>query len=135
MIPMQSKSNLILLKEDYDQLKKYAQSTKDLLKLDKVNAAGIMETLQEAEVLDKEQFPWDVVRLYSKVTLKSKEASYSYTYTVVLPEEADHRKAKVSVLSPIGASMYGFRKGAEVFWQGPNGKRMFTIVSVIQNNK
>jgi hypothetical protein len=34
-----------------------------------------------------------------------------HTYTVVLPEEADHRTGKVSVLAPVGSSMFGFRRG------------------------
>ncbi len=60
------------MKEDYDLLMQYAKSKKDLLKLEKVNAGRLLENLEEAVVLDRDEFPEDVIRLNSKVTLREK---------------------------------------------------------------
>jgi regulator of nucleoside diphosphate kinase len=48
----------------------------------------------------------------------------------VLPGRADIRQRKISVLSPIGTALIGFRKGQQVQWKVPAGKRTFTIVDV-----
>jgi regulator of nucleoside diphosphate kinase len=126
------KKDLIILKEDYDLLMNYAKTKKDLLNVEKINSSWFLESLENARVLHREEFPRDVIRLNSKVILRDKVARYNYTYTVVLPEEADHRTGKVSVLAPIGASMFGFRQGEDVCWQSAIGKRMFIVMNVIQ---
>ena len=126
----QVKAKLIVLKEDYDLLIHYAgkgNSSKQ-----KVYASELLEHLQNAEVLHRDEFPEDMIRLHSRVTLRDKVARYNYVYTIVLPEEADHRKGKVSVLAPIGAALLGYRTGEDVSWQMHSGKRYFTIMAVTQ---
>lgn len=128
MLP-QVKNRLIVLKEDYDLLMNYAGKGNNSVQ--KVYASELLENLEKAEVLSMDEFPGDMVRLNSRVTLRDKIARYNYVYTVVLPEQADHRKGKVSVLAPIGAALLGYRTGEDVSWQMHSGKRYFTIMEVI----
>ena len=126
----QIKGKLIVAREDYELLKKY--TGKGNAAPQKVYASELLENLADAEVLSREEFPDDMIRLYSRVTLRDKIARHNYVYTIVLPEEADHRKGKVSVLAPIGASLLGYRKGEDVSWQMHSGKRYFTVMAVTQ---
>jgi regulator of nucleoside diphosphate kinase len=38
-------------------------------------------------------------------------------------------------MSPVGTALIGFRKGQQVKWQVPFGKRTFTILEVINDEK
>jgi regulator of nucleoside diphosphate kinase len=49
---------------------------------------------------------------------------------LVLPDKADVSKGKVSVMAPIGVALLGYRKGQEVTWEVPAGKKHFKIVEV-----
>jgi regulator of nucleoside diphosphate kinase len=49
----------------------------------------------------------------------------------VMPEQADIGQQKVSILSPMGTALIGFRKGEEVLWQVPAGMKRFRILDVV----
>jgi regulator of nucleoside diphosphate kinase len=129
---IQVKNNLIVVKEDYDLLMNYVKKSKNLFPNQKVYASNLLESIEKADVLNEGEFPKDMIRLNTRVTLRDKIARYNYVYTIVLPEEADHRKGKVSVLAPIGSALFGFRMGEDVNWQIHSGKRYFTIMAVTQ---
>ena len=123
-------SKLIMLKEDFNTLTGYINSNQTLLS--GVQEDSLLEYINEAELIG-EDFPWDIIRLNTKVVIRDKVARYNFTYTVVLPEEADHRKCKVSVFSPIGSALFGRRRGDDTYWATPRGKRYFTIMAVSQS--
>ena len=47
-----------------------------------------------------------------------------------LPDKADIKQRKISILSPIGTALIGFRQGENIRWQVPSGKKTFTILEV-----
>lgn len=121
-------SKLIMLKEDHDKLTSYTRKDKSLLS--KLQDDSFLEILEKAELTDPDEFPWEVIRLNTRAVIRDKIARYNFTYTVVLPEDADHRKCKVSVFSPIGSALFGRRRGEDTYWNTPKGKRYFTIMAV-----
>jgi transcription elongation GreA/GreB family factor len=121
-------NKLTVVKEDFNALISYIEKNKNSASF--MDGASLLGNIEHAEVLEEEDFPWEVVRLNTRVVIRDKEARYNFTYTVVLPEEADHRKCKVSVLSPIGSALFGYRRGDDTFWLTPTGKRYFTIMAV-----
>ncbi len=123
-------SKLIMLKEDFNALTKYINTNQTLLST--VQRDSLLEYIEDAELIDGEEFPWEVIRLGTKVVIRDKVARYNFTYTVVRPEDADHRKCKVSVFSPIGSALFGRRRGEDTYWLTPKGKRYFTIMAVSQ---
>jgi regulator of nucleoside diphosphate kinase len=52
----------------------------------------------------------------------------------VLPQQADIKKKKISVLAPIGTALIGFRKGRKVSWNVPAGKKDFKIMEVTNSD-
>jgi regulator of nucleoside diphosphate kinase len=86
--------------------------------------------LKKAKVVDKEDLPDDVVRLNSKVTVKEEKENKMMELTVVTPEKANIKERLISVMSPIGTALIGFRKGQRIRWKVPSGKKTFTIMDV-----
>jgi regulator of nucleoside diphosphate kinase len=49
---------------------------------------------------------------------------------IVLPDKADIKERKISILSTIGTALIRFRQGKNIRWQVPSGKKTFTILDV-----
>jgi transcription elongation factor GreA len=52
-------------------------------------------------------------------------------YELVMPEDADFEKGRISTSSPIGRAFLGKEEGDEVLVVTPNGKRTFEIVKLL----
>jgi transcription elongation GreA/GreB family factor len=123
------KNKKFIAREDLDLLKNHLKKNKTIANDEKVN--DISDFIGNAELIEND-FPWEIVRLNSKVIIRDKIARLNYTYTVVMPELADHKQCKVSVFSVIGSALFGNRRGDDIYWKTPKGKRYFTIMAVSQ---
>lgn len=125
-----AKHQLVFREDDYEML------TACLNDAQRESAIGahVMATLKadfkNGKLVSREEFPADVVRLNSKVKLKEAGNNKVMELVVVMPDEADIKQRKISVMAPAGVALIGFREGQEVMWQVPSGKKTFTIVEV-----
>lgn len=123
-------SPVILLKNDYDILNGYVKNLQGMQVNEKENFGKLYQELKKAQIVTAENFPGDVVRLDSTVVIRDIKTSRDMTITIVLPQKADIKQKKVSVLAPIGTALIGFRKGQTVSWQVPSGNKDFKIMEV-----
>lgn len=87
-------------------------------------------TLSNAKVLDESQVNTDEVRILNKVKLKNKKNNSTMEYTLVSESEADLKKGKISVNSPIGKALLGKKKGDSVEVQVPAGLIPFEVLEI-----
>ena len=125
------KEQLILVKEDYDTMMNYLRGGTVSTAFDQQNKEELEAELKRAKLVSSEDCPKDVVRLNSTVTIKEENDKKLMKLTLVTPSKADIKQRRISVLSPIGTALIGFRKGQQVEWQVPSGKKMFTIIEVV----
>lgn len=130
-----AKKQLVLRKDDYEIMLAYLRGGFGRNSFDKHNAEELETELKKAKLVNKENFPSDVVRLNSKVTIKEEINDKIMELTLVIPEKADISTKKISVLAPIGTALIGFRQGQKVNWQVPAGKRTFTIMEVLNHTE
>ncbi len=123
------KEQLILVKDDYEVMMNYLRSGSTTF--DQQNIEELQTELKRAKLVSKEAVPKDVVRLNSVVTIKEEKEKKTMEVVLVTPNKADIKQRRISVMSPIGTALIGFRKGQQVEWQVPAGKKTFTIVEVI----
>jgi len=123
-------SPVILLKNDYDILNGYVKNLQGMQVNEKKNFGKLYEELKKAKVVTAEDFPDDVVRLDSSVVIRDMQTRRDMTLTIVLPQKADIKQKKVSVLAPVGTALIGFKKGQIVSWEVPSGKKDFKIMEV-----
>ena len=120
-------AQLILSKSDYELLKTHLKLSTTLSEFNKKKLSIELKT---ARVLKSEEMPDDVVSENSKVRIEDTESGHAYTFELVAPKQADMKQNRLSVLSPIGVALLGYRPGIEVDWEMPAGLRTFRIVSV-----
>jgi transcription elongation GreA/GreB family factor len=128
MLTIENKKRVIA-KADHLLLTEYLKKNK----IEKQpTAVPVLQALEHGELVDDHLFPWEFIRLNSKVVIRDKMARLNYTYTIVMPELADHRQCRVSVFSEIGSVLFGNSRGNDIHWNTPKGKRYFTIMAVSQ---
>jgi len=124
------KEQLMLTKYDYEVILSNLKNGLVQATFNKQDAEELSEELKKAKLVDDEDMPPDVVRLNSSVTVKEERENKVLKITIVMPERADIKQKKVSIMSPIGTALIGYRKGSKVSWKVPAGRRTFTILEV-----
>lgn len=125
-----TKEQLVLRKADYDLLISYLRGGRNSAAFDRRNAEEMEEELKKAKLVPAELFPEDVVGLNSRVTIKDEDRNAVMQYELVIPEKADIKAKRISIMAPLGTALLGFRKGRKVTWQFPAGTKTFTIMDV-----
>ena len=104
-----------------------AKDAQGLLEL-KINQ--LEELLARARVIDKSKLPKDEVTILSTVTVKHLGNGNTFKYTLVSPEEADLKQGKISITSPVGKALMGYKKGDVVNAKVPAGVIQFEILEI-----
>jgi regulator of nucleoside diphosphate kinase len=96
-------------------------------------ASLLLDELERADVRPSGEMPPDVVNIGSEVTFRYNDNGQSQTIRLVLPNEADINQGRVSVFTPIGATLLGLAEGDEMEWTTRQGEtRSLTILKVRQ---
>ena len=124
------KNNLVIRKDDYSLLVSYLNNARRQSTFDRRNAEELTAELKKATVVNKNDFPEDVVRLNSKVRIKAEGKSEEMELILVTPDKANIKEKRISIMAPIGTALIGFRQGQKVKWKVPAGNKTFMILEV-----
>jgi transcription elongation factor GreA len=86
--------------------------------------------LARAEVVDVSKLSGDVVKFGATVTLVDKDTGEKRIWQIVGEPEADAKKGKVSVNSPIARALIGKATGTTVHVEAPAGAKVYTVRKV-----
>lgn len=92
---------------------------------------ALLKELNRAETVEPEKIPTDVITLNSLVSLVDQSSGKIMKYCLVLPEEADISQDKISVLSPIGCALLGYRIGDLISINTPAGERKMKVEEIL----
>ena len=123
-------NRLVIAKDDYEIIMSYIKRGARTITFNRQDAEELEMELKKAKLVHKDELPEDIVRLNSTVTIKEEKENKIIELTVVTPERANIKRRLVSIMSPIGTALIGFRKGQQVKWKVPAGKKTFTIMDV-----
>ena len=119
---------IIITEQDMQKLKKLVDAEVDDAK-NKPHVLDLDNELKRAEIVNKNEIPDDIITMNSSVLLSLD--GMDETITLVYPHEADVDNNMLSVLSPIGTAIIGFREGDVVEWAVPSGITIIDIKKVI----
>ena len=85
--------------------------------------------LTRANVVNAEELPRDVVTMRSRVMIMLEDEEKEIT--LVYPNEANRSTGKISILSPIGTAIIGYREGDVINWLTPGGLKRIRIKKVL----
>ena len=94
------------------------------------NKEKLQAELKSATIYAEAELPDDVVCLKSEARIANVKTGKEFTFTLVMPEEANIKVQKVSVFAPIGIALFGYRTGDSINWEMPDGIQEFKILEV-----
>ncbi|MBN1899984.1 nucleoside diphosphate kinase regulator [Candidatus Sumerlaeota bacterium] len=87
--------------------------------------------LNRGQIVDPREIPPNVVTMNSRVQLRDIDTNEEIVYSLAFPDEANIDEGKISVVSPIGTAILGYREGDEIEWDVPAGKRRIKIEKIL----
>ncbi|MEW5420383.1 transcription elongation factor GreA [Amorphus sp. 3PC139-8] len=88
------------------------------------------DQISRAEVIDVSKLSGETVKFGATVTLTDEDTEEEKTYKIVGDVEADAKKGRVSISSPIARALIGKSVGDTVEVAAPGGARSYEIMSV-----
>lgn len=120
---------IIITKEDSSKIKKTIDDAFFTEGINKEDLKDLEMELNRAQVVDIGELPVDVITMDSRVilSLDGEEEEFCLVY----PHDADVSKNKISILSPIGTAILGYREGDTIEWRVPSGVVEVKVVKVL----
>ena len=84
-------------------------------------AAMLLEEIERAELHDPESMPPNHARLNSHVQFLDEKPPQARDVQLVLPSDANIAEGRISILTPMGAALYGLADGACINWPDLDG--------------
>ncbi len=98
-----------------------------------VVAAMLLEEIERAELHDPQTLPETAVTIGSNVDFVDEKTSQLRKVQLVLPADANIAHGRISILTPMGAALYGLTAGQTIDWPDLEGReRRIRIVRVRQ---
>jgi len=98
-----------------------------------VVAAMLLEEIERAELHEPDTLPETVVTIGSQVDFIDEKTSQLRTVELVLPANANIAEGRISILTPMGAALYGLAAGQSIDWPDLDGhERRIRILRVRQ---
>ena len=89
------------------------------------------DRLARAEIIDVSRLSGDRVVFGATVKLSDSDGGQQTQYTIVGETEADLKKGRISITSPIARGLIGREVGDEVKIRTPGGEREYEILAVL----
>ncbi len=86
--------------------------------------------LDRAQAVRPPDVPPDVVTMNSKLRMTDLAAGQQRIVTLVYPDQANDQE-RVSILSPLGTALLGYRVGDEIRWETPAGSLHLRIEELL----
>ena len=91
---------------------------------------ALLHELERAQIVKPYEIPPDVITMNSHVRFED-DMGHEWEYWLVYPEDTDLKNGRVSILSPIGCALLGYRIGDKVTVFTPGQGRRDLIVKEI----
>jgi transcription elongation factor GreA len=92
--------------------------------------AELEDKLARAEVIDVSKLSGDTIKFGATVTLVDEDTDEKKVWQIVGEPEADAKKGKISITSPLARALIGKAKGASVEVVTPGGAKAYEIKKV-----
>jgi regulator of nucleoside diphosphate kinase len=98
-----------------------------------VVTAMLLEEIERAELHEAETLPEDAITLGSQVDFVDERTRQLRSVELVLPAMANIAEGRISIMTPMGAALYGLTAGQSIDWPNLDGaERRIRILRVRQ---
>jgi len=105
-------------------------AAKESQSLNEGRIAELEDKLARAEVIDVSKLSGDTITFGATVTLVDEDTEKKAVWQIVGEPEADAKKGKISITSPLARALVGKKKGAQVEVVTPGGAKAYEVMKV-----
>ena len=105
-------------------------AAKEQQSLNEGRIAELEDKISRAEVIDVSKLSGDTVTFGATVTLVDEDTDEKKVWQIVGEPEADAKKGRISITSPLARALIGKKKGASVEVVAPGGAKAYEITKV-----
>ena len=125
--------SLVFEKSEFLKIKQYQELNVMIEDYAHKNVLDILhQHLVTAMQLDEIDIPYDIIRMYSTVTVKG-SSGIQQKFQLVAPKEVEVKKNKISVVSSLGASVIGRAVGDKISYGLP-GEMMSLVIEKVEHS-
>src|SRR6266481_3448031 len=95
-----------------------------------VRIAELEDKLARADIIDISKLSGDTIKFGATVTLVDEDTDKKAVWQIVGEPEADAKKGRISITSPLARALIGKKKGASVEVVAPGGAKAYEITKV-----
>ena len=92
--------------------------------------AELEDKIARADIIDVTKLSGDTIKFGATVTLVDEDTEKKVVYQIVGEVEADAKKGRISITSPLARALIGKKKGASVEVNTPGGAKAYEITKV-----
>jgi len=105
-------------------------AAKELQSINEGRIAELEDKLARAEVIDVSKLSGDTIKFGATVTLVDEDTDKKMVWQIVGEPEADAKKGRISITSPLARALVGKKKGAQVEVVTPGGAKAYEVMKV-----
>ncbi len=105
-------------------------AAKESQSLNEGRIAELEDKLARAEVIDVSRLSGDTITFGATVTLIDEDTEKKAVWQIVGEPEANAKKGKISITSPLARALVGKKKGVQIEVNTPGGAKAYEIVKV-----
>jgi transcription elongation factor GreA len=105
-------------------------AAKEQQSLNEGRIAELEDKLARAEVIDVSKLSGDTVKFGATVTLVDEDTDKKQVWQIVGEPEADAKKGRISITSPLARALVNKKKGDSVEVNTPGGAKAYEVVKV-----
>ena len=92
--------------------------------------AELEDKLARADIIDISKLSGDTIKFGATVTLVDEDTEKKAVWQIVGEVEADAKKGRISITSPLARALIGKKKGSTVEVNAPGGSKAYEITKV-----
>lgn len=92
---------------------------------------ALLNELTRGKIVDSTKIPPDVITMNSQVNFIDVDSGTSFTYWLVFPQDADISQNKLSVFSPVGCALLGYRINDIISIKTPAGEKKLKVEKIV----
>jgi transcription elongation factor GreA len=105
-------------------------AAKESQSLNEGRIAELEDKLARAEVIDVSRLSGDTITFGATVTLLDEDTEKKAVWQIVGEPEANAKKGKISITSPLARALVGKKKGSQVEVNTPGGAKAYEVMKV-----
>ena len=125
------RKDIYITQYDLERLLKVLRELPEKKHVTGFSVQELEDELNRGIVVSPKEVPENVITMNSRVLMRDVESGNDMTLWLVFPDKVDAVKNPVSILSPLGTAMIGYKVGDVFEWESPSGAKKIEVLDIL----